>query len=157
MDSALDAIIMVTCRGPEVHAAALITDDPPAIFSAHCNRGVFIDNRLEGEPSDWYAVDTGVEVTPEAVRWAKAEVGQRYDWLAAIESGFEREALEAPAPEHLQALFCSYAVDEMARRCALALGIEKPNPVILAAESFRRCFPRWEIPAALFLPKGVQV
>ena len=65
-------IVRVT-GGPECHVEAMISEDPLLCFSAHMSTGVRTLPYLGGHSSLWYGLDTGVEVTPEAVaRWEAA-------------------------------------------------------------------------------------
>ena len=113
--------------------AALIAADPWKCFSAHLADGVRTTETLEGKPEQWYGLDTGLAVTPEALEWAANEDGQSYATLLAIVSG-AISRLESPATGDVHALFCSMAFTEFCDRCGGNLGMKRPCPHVLATQ-----------------------
>ena len=143
-----DYAIAEVTGGPEIHVEALIGDDPLTCFSAHLLTGVRMVGYLGGYPQRWYGLDTGVEVTQEALDWAKDECGQPYDLLAAIISGFK-----CADSRNLQPLFCSQAFAQFYKRCGGVLGLERPNPHVLAEYLILLGATRIEsLPSGLFVP-----
>ena len=142
----IDQAIVLATGGPEVHVEALIVEDPLTCFSAHLQTGVRISTYLGDNIAAWYGLDTGMEVTPEALEWAAAECGQPYNLLEAIISGFR-----CGAPRDLQPLFCSQAFAEVYERCGGELGLKKPNPHVLAGRLIEIGAQRMEcLPSGLF-------
>lgn len=124
---AVERLIVAVTGGHECHVEAVISDDPWAFFSAQLKTGVRILNHLDSNIERWYGLDTGLEVTSEAMEWALSECGQPYNLLEAIISGFK-----CAKTHNLEPLFCSQAFAQFYKRCGGNLGLEKPNPHDLA-------------------------
>jgi hypothetical protein len=146
----VDEAIMKVCGGMEVHAEALISDNPFTCFSAHLHTGVRETTKLEGSIAQWYCLDTGVIIKDSSLLWAKEECGQPYALLSAILSGFEDKAIKAQHAD-LHPLFCSMAVTGFAKANGLYLGFNRPNPLLLARRLKDMPSTPCEVPRELFV------
>ena len=123
------------------------------VLFRHLADGVRTTETLEGKPEQWYGLDTGLAVTPEALEWAANEDGQSYATLLAIVSG-AISRLESPAPGDVHALFCSMAFTEFCDRCGGNLGMKRPCPHVLATQLRLVGALPYELPAGLFAAAG---
>lgn len=101
--------ISVATGSPLVHVEALVDHK---YFSSREPRGVAFSDIDVTDASKWIRADlSDVEITADAINWARSVCGCSYDWLGAIDS---------ISPFHLRdsnSWFCSEVVAEFLSHC----------------------------------------